>query len=303
LGQLLALRGEYSRAIPLLEEAIQFLSAQPGIQATVATHMLAATHAYAGDFANADRLLEQTRVHPGLESGHDQAALAASLTFFLEAVHQMRGDWEAARTYGRQAIATAHEANDVIHEFIGHLMLGLPLAYLGDLDGGAASLEQALAIARRADTVLLLGRAYGWLAEVELLREHPSDALRAAETGLELARGHGYLFDAALCERAIGLALLALEPQDARGDRTQQHTESISTRAASLASGLEAAERHLRSALDQFESIGARPEVARTRLALAKCAGRRGLAALARAEAARAAELARAVGMAGVGPL
>jgi predicted ATPase/DNA-binding SARP family transcriptional activator len=276
LGQLLALRGEYRRAIPLLEEAIELLSAQPGIQATVATHMLAATHAYAGDFATADRLLEETRLYP--ESGHDQAALAASLTFFLEAVHQMRGDWEAARTYGRQAIATAHEANDVIHEFIGHLMLGLPLAHLGDVEGGAASLEQALAIARRADTILLLGRAYGWLAEVELLRARPTEALQAAETGLALARTHGYLFDAALCHRAIGLALLSLDKA-------------------------EVAETHLRSALDQFEAIGARPEVARTRLALAKCASRQGHAAVARAEANEAAELARALGMAGVGPL
>jgi tetratricopeptide (TPR) repeat protein len=212
-----------------------------------------------------------------LESGHDQAALAASLTFFLEAVHQMRGDWQAACTYGRQAIATAHEANDVIHEFIGHLMLGLPLAHLGDVDGGAASLEQALAIARRADTVLLLGRAYGWLAEVELLRNRPTEALQAAEQGLELARGHGYLFDAALCERALGLALLTVDD--------------------------ERAETHLRLALQQFEGIGARPEVARTLMALARCATQRGQPAVARAEAAEAAELFQTLGMAGVGAL
>jgi DNA-binding SARP family transcriptional activator/tetratricopeptide (TPR) repeat protein len=273
LGQLLALRGEYARAIPLLEEAIELLSTQPGIQATVATHMLAATHAYAGDFDTASRLLKQSQAHP--ESGHDQAALAASLTFFLEAVHQMRGDWEAARSCGRQAIATAHEANDVIHEFIGHLMLGLPLAHLGDVDGGAASLEQAISIARRADTVLLLGRAYGWLAEVELLRNRPAEALRAAETGAELARAHGYRFDAALCERALGLARLALDED-----------------------GAEAAQRHLWSALEQFESIGARPEIARTRLALAQYASRRGQPAVARAQAAEAAESFHALGMA-----
>jgi hypothetical protein len=59
----------------------------------------------------------------------------------------------------------------------------------------------------------------------------------------------------------------------------------------------------VRLALEQFEAIGARPEVARTRLALATCASRRGQAALARAEAAAAADLAKAVGMAGVGPL
>jgi tetratricopeptide (TPR) repeat protein len=191
----------------------------------------------------------------------------------------MRGDWEAARSYGRQAIATAHEANDVIHEFIGHLMLGLPLARLGDVDGGAAVLERAIEIARRAETVLLLGRAYGWLAEVELLRDRPAAALRAAEAGFELARTHGYLFDRALCERALGSALLELED----GRRA------------------EAAQAHLRDALAQFQVIGAQPEVARTRLALARCATRRGLPAVARAEAAEAAGLFRTLGMASEG--
>src|SRR5207237_2556599 len=45
-GQLQALRGEYAEAVPVLHEAIELLSDQPGIELTVATEMLGATYAY-----------------------------------------------------------------------------------------------------------------------------------------------------------------------------------------------------------------------------------------------------------------
>jgi hypothetical protein len=90
---------------------------------------------------------------------------------------------------------------------------------------------------------VLLGRAHGWLAEVELARGEPETALRCADAGLEVSTRHGYLFDAALCERARGEALAALGRPDA-------------------------ARAHLDRAEQQFVAIGARPEVERTRLAI-----------------------------------
>jgi hypothetical protein len=95
----------------------------------------------------------------------------------------------------------------------------------------------------QAGTLVLLGRAHGWLAEVELLRDQAQTALTLAETGLELSRRHGYLYDAALCERALGEAQAALgNPVAARG--------------------------HLQNAVDEFATIGATPEVDRTQAAL-----------------------------------
>jgi len=237
-GQLQALRGDYAEAVPALLEAIERQRGQPGIELTVATEMLGATYAYMGEF---ERALETiATVHARSESIQDQAALAAG-EGFLAAVYHMRADWPAALHHGQLAVETARAGGSVIHEYVGLVFLGLPEARLGDPDAGASSLRRAIAMAQAAGTFVLLGRAYGWLAEVELLRGQPSVALELAATGLELSTRHGYLFDAALCERARGDALAAL------GELT-------------------AAREHLSRATAQFAALGARPEAERTRV-------------------------------------
>jgi tetratricopeptide (TPR) repeat protein len=173
----------------------------------------------------------------------DQAALAAG-EGFLSAVYHMQGDWARARHHALRGVETARAAGSVIHEYVGLVYLGLPEARLGDTAAGAGTLERAIAIAQAAGTWVLLGRAYGWLAEIELLRDQPRDALRLAEAGLELSTRHGYLYDAALCERARGEALALLGDSDA-------------SRAG------------LQRANELFDAIGAKPEVERTLSALA----------------------------------
>jgi len=216
------------------------LRAQPGIELTVAIEMLGATYAYMGDFDRALELIDSA--HARSESIQDQAALAAGESF-LCAVHHMRGDWEAARSHGLRALSIARTAGSVVHEYVGLVYVGLPEARLGDVDAGAASLRRAIAMAQAAGTWVLLGRAHGWLAEIELGRSRVDDALALASTGLELSRKYGYLYDAALCERALGLALIA------QGDREGR--------------------THLEAAARAFAAIKAGPELERTREALA----------------------------------
>lgn len=242
LGQVLALRGEYPRAIEALNGAIALLERQPQsqIELTVATEMLGAVYAYMGQFDTALEILGA--MHAQTENIQDQAALAASHGF-LCSVYQMRGDWADARRFGHLAVETARAAGNVVHEYVGLVFLGLPEARLGDPDQGASTLRRAIAIAQAAGTWVLLGRAHGWLAEVELMRDQADDALALARTGLDLSQRHGYLFDAALCERAQGEALAALgQPAEAQ--------------------------RVLQRSLDHFSEIGALPELERTRAAL-----------------------------------
>ena len=239
-GQLQALRGDYAAAVPALHEAIGLLRAQPGIELTVATEMLGATYAYMGDFARALELIDSA--HARSESVQDQAALAAG-EGFLCAVFHMRGDWDLARDHGARAVSIARTAGSVVHEYVGLVYVGLPEARLGDAEAGAASLRRAIAMAQAAGTWVLLGRAHGWLAEIELGRSRFDEAVALARSGLELSRKYGYLYDAALCERALGQALVALGSADGRA--------------------------HLEAAVEQFAAIQARPEVERTRAALA----------------------------------
>jgi DNA-binding SARP family transcriptional activator len=239
-GQLQALRGDYAQAVPALRSAIDQLGQQQGIEVTVATEMLGAVYAYMGEFERALELIEAA--HARSEAVQDQAALAAG-EGFLSAVYHMRGDWQAAQTHGASAVETARRAGSVIHEYVGLVYLGLPEARLGDPEAGASSLRRAIAMAQAARTWVLLGRAHGWLAEIELSRDEAYEALELAETGLELSTRHGYLYDAALCERARGEALAALGEHAAARDA-------------------------LGRAADQFATIGALPEVERTQAAL-----------------------------------
>jgi tetratricopeptide (TPR) repeat protein len=239
-GQLQALRGDYAEAVPALHRAIEQLV--PGIEVTVATEMLGAVYAYMGEFDRALELIETA--HKRSELINDQAALAAG-EGFLSAAYHMRGDWQLAREHGVLAVDIARTSGSVIHEYVGLVYLGLPEARLGDPAEGAAVLGRAIAIAQAAGTWVLLGRAHGWLAEVELLRDDAHEALRLADTGLELSTRYGYLYDAALCERGRGSALAALgNAEDARS--------------------------MFEAAADHFASIGAKPEVERTRAALSR---------------------------------
>ena len=98
----------------------------------------------------------------------------------------MRGDWAQAREHGLLAVDTARAAGSVIHEYVGLVYLGLPEARLGDVEGGASSLRRAIAIAQAAGTWVLLGRAHGWLAEVELTRGDAETAIAFARKALAL---------------------------------------------------------------------------------------------------------------------
>jgi DNA-binding SARP family transcriptional activator len=240
-GQLQALRGDYAAAVPALHEAIDLLRDQPGIELTVATEMLGATYAYMGDFDRALELIDSA--HARSESVQDQAALAAGESF-LCAVYHMHGDWALARDHGLRAVNIARAAGSVVHEYVGLVYVGLPAARLGEAEAGASSLRRAIAIAQTSGTWVLLGRAHGWLAEIELERSNFDEALALARAGLELSTLYGYLYDAALCERMIGRAELA------RG-------EAAPGRA------------HLEAAADQFAAIQAGPELERTRQVLA----------------------------------
>jgi len=239
-GQLQALRGDYASGVPALHQAIERLREQGGIELTVATGMLGASYAYMGEFDRAFELV--LSAHARSESVQDQAAVAAS-EGFLCAVYHMQADWPHAREHGRRAVDTARAAGSVVHEFVGLVYLGLPEAKLGDPDAGASALLRAIAIAQTTGTWVLLGRAHGWMAEIELDRGQPASALELARRGLQMSIEHAYLFDAGLCERIIGESLAAM------GDTA-------------------AARSHLESAASQFANIQASPELGRTRLAL-----------------------------------
>jgi hypothetical protein len=188
------------------------------------------------------RLLVIEAAHARSEEVHDQATLAAGEAF-LSAVYHMRGEWAAARRHGLLALELARATGSVIHEYVALVYVGLPEARMGNPEAGASWLQRAIAMAAAAGTVVLLGRAHAWLAEIELGRGDAEQALELAARGMQFSVRHGYLFDAGLCERVQGQPLVALG---------QKVSAAVT----------------LERARDHFAAIGAQPELERTRAAL-----------------------------------
>lgn len=263
LGRLLVLRGELERGVAVLDEAIPLLE-RVGSRgdAIVVRALKSSGHAYLGEFARAEASAQQA-YQDSLAAG-DPAAQVASLVF-LEAIHQAWGHWTETVEYGRQGVAQARAAGNLIYEYNSGMVMGLALAHLGELDEAVRVQEHAIEIARQADIRVVLGRAHGWLGEIYLLAGRLADAERAASDGRQICLTNGYLSEQGLCERVLGEACLA------QGD-------------------LAGAAEHLAAALDVLERCQVRPELVRTRLALSRLATAQGdsEAAAAQREAAQA---------------
>lgn len=265
LGRIEVLRGDLHEGRRNLQQA---LAGSAGVMNTteiiVSSDMAAGALSVLGDFETA---LEESRalLHAAEETG-DPATLAAAQVFLL-AIYQHRGMWREATDIGREAIARARDAANFIYEYDALAFLGLAVARGGDISGGIEIQESAIQLAKQAQINLLMGRTYGWLAEIYRLAGRLEDSRDAALAGLSLAQDAGNRFERALCQRQLGETFLAL------GDTA-------------------AAREQLDDAAAEFEAESALPELLRTRLAIAALAAATGdpaapqLAAVARARLA-----------------
>jgi tetratricopeptide (TPR) repeat protein len=281
LGRLLVIRGELSRGLAALERALA--AAEPASRAVwpatalerlVSFGLAACAHAFRGDFAAAADPLGRARELAAPAPGQPlDAAAAAAEAFYRLLVDQTRGDWAATVAQAREAIAHAHAAANLIYEYVSHVYLGLALARQGQVDEGLETQRRALALAERARTRVILGRAHAWLGEVLLVAGRDEAAYDAAARGEALSEAHGFLLEGAMCARVRGEACTALGAWE------------------------EAAEALL-GARERLGALEAWPEWARAEAALGRLGRARGDEALAAEHLARAAERFAAMGMA-----
>jgi DNA-binding SARP family transcriptional activator/tetratricopeptide (TPR) repeat protein len=248
MGRLLVLRGEYARGIALLERAIPLLAPTSEGDALVSTGLMAAGVAYMGDFARARRIMDETLARS--VALHDPVVELASLVY-CGANEHMQGNWEAAIRYGREGMEKARAIGNRIYEYNAHFILGLSLARTGQIEEAIAVQEQAIALGNAARIRIVMGRVYGWLGEILHMAGRLDDAREAAIRGREISLAHGYLAEAALCDRVQGEIEAAFGLYD---------------RAAEL----------LENARAQYAALGARPEIARVERALGQLARARG---------------------------
>lgn len=255
LARTLSMMGESDAGLALLDEAATRLDMVGAHNdALISRGMIGAERSFLGEFDAALQIVED--VYQESLRQADPGAIAAAADF-VQVVHHCWGHWAEARDWGYRALEPAQRAGNRVYERNVYIFLGLPLAFLGDVQAGRDALDRAIALGAECQSSVFMGRTHAWLAEVRLLAGDAAGAAAAARTGMAIAAGAGARYDLALARRALGRALMALDD-------------------------LAAAETELTTALTEFQGLNTAPSVARTLAALAHLAHKRGDSATAR---------------------
>jgi tetratricopeptide (TPR) repeat protein len=113
----------------------------------------------------------------------------------LASYHLYRGEIDKTLAIGQELLQLAEEQNDPSLEVEGHLLLGAPIAFMGDPPRGLKHLDRAIELfdpARDGRVPFRLGPSPGVAANVvsalvHWLAGYPDTAARRAESALELA--------------------------------------------------------------------------------------------------------------------
>jgi len=296
LGRLLVIRGELGRGLAALDRALA--AAEPGapgpggsspgplwsatpLERLVSLGLAACAHAFRGDFARAADTMARSRL---LVLAPTDVAARAAAAFYHALIVQTRGDWAATVAYANEAIANARAAASLIYEYVSHVYLGLALARQGQAVEGLAVQQTALALAERAQTRVILGRAHAWLADILVRAGQHQAAYDAALHGEALSKEHGYLLEAAMCARVRGEVCLALDARDEAAAALDQARIDLAALEAwpewaraeaalgrlHLARGdFDASREHLQRAARRFDEMGMEWDLAQTRSLLA----------------------------------
>jgi class 3 adenylate cyclase/tetratricopeptide (TPR) repeat protein len=211
-----------------------------------AAGFLSALLGYMGEFDKAlsysDRALALAR-----DVGHPYAEAAG--LHYRGIIHDQQGQWSAALADYAAAESVANRAGDAFRVYLVKLMEGRARAMAGDPATGRRALEESVALSESLGTTFLLGQAKSFLATCLLAQ---GDDPREAET---------------LCGVAVGLARRA-------GDR---FTEALALRTQAECMGMSrdpergpSATGLTLEAIEIQERIGARPELARSYVSLAR---------------------------------
>jgi serine/threonine-protein kinase len=202
LGKVLEERGEYARAIPVLEQAVRLRSRtsgeSPELSATLTE--LANTHFYAGNHAVSDslnrRILALSRRLYG-----DRHPFVANDLINLGAVQFEWGRYAEAERYYRRAldITRTWYGDDHPRTASNLTMLGRALVFQDRYDEGAAVLQQSLAIQERVYGPVhpRVASTLNELGSVSLMRHRLDEAEAQMRRVLDIYRrvhGDGHQF-------------------------------------------------------------------------------------------------------------
>ena len=257
LAQALASLGDFRRAITLLERNVEALGGDttypspsgltlPGV---LARAWLAWCLAELGEF---DRALTMADESARAALAQDTPINRLSVAYGLARPRLLRGDFAEAIPVLERGLAIARDMNIPLWFPTLAGSLGYAYALSGRVPEGFALLDEAVRVGERSSRNGH-GLRLSFLSEASLLAGRPSEAIAAAERGLEWTR-----------------------VRHERGDETRNLHALAEATAQASPSALALADRLCREAAAQAEQLGMRPLLARCHLAFGRLARRTG---------------------------
>ncbi len=152
LGHVLEEKGDYDRAIPLLEEAIRILSAtgQPQMDLAAALLFLGNVHFYKGEYSKSQGLNQRALAIYRQTQGPAHP-IVAEVLINLGAIQQDTGHYKEAEAFHRQALAIIESYYGANHPKTASTLtlIGRALVLQTRLDEAAGLLTRALSIRER----------------------------------------------------------------------------------------------------------------------------------------------------------
>ncbi|MBI2204109.1 MAG: AAA family ATPase [Candidatus Rokubacteria bacterium] len=271
LGRIHYQRSEFTEAARMLERGVEQMGrlANKHEESTAAGFtglVLGLLGEFERAMAHADRGIRVAR-----EIGNPFAE--AANRNYRGTIYDQRGEWAQAIDEYERGARIAMEAGDLFRLYIIRWWSGRARAMAGDPKTGRSLLEQSLSLSAEIGTRFGLATQKVELAACIIALGAPAGAIDLCRDGLGLARASGEQWAEALAQRTLAEALAA-----SSGDATEAMTA-------------------MREAVRLLESIGARPELARTYAADARLRRRLGDTADAEARFGQAATMFRELGM------
>jgi class 3 adenylate cyclase/tetratricopeptide (TPR) repeat protein len=247
--------GDFARSARMMERSVdQMRSVGNSTEESTAAGFLSALLGYMGEF---EKALSFSDLSIELAQKIKNPYAEAAGYHYRGIIHDQQGQWQLALEQYMEAKNIAEKAGDMFRVYIVKFMEGRAFHMADNRAQGLQLIEDSIALAAKLGTQFLLGQAKTVLA-----------AGRLADGRVDEARS--------LCMEAISLA-------DKAGDRFTQSLarRSLAECLARIAGPkeLEQANHQLLAAITIQKEIGAKPELGRSSVSLARIAGMQGDAA------------------------
>jgi predicted ATPase/class 3 adenylate cyclase len=242
--------GDFARSARMMERSVeQMRSVANNSEESTAAGFLSALLGYMGEF---ERALGFSDLSIDLAQKIKNPYAEAAALHYRGIIHDQQGEWRLALEQYRQAKGIAEKAGDLFRLYIVKFMEGRACHLAGNLAQGSQLIQDSIDLAAKLGTQFLLGQAKTFLGSCRLADGRVDEAQSLCMEGIALAVKAGDRFTQSLARRGVADCLSA-------GAKDFDEASDL-----------------VRTAITIQNEIGAKPELGRSWMSLARIAKMQG---------------------------